>query len=487
MTELVTITKADEVYLLVEADRGVLREISEHFTFFVPGYKFTPAYKRGWDGKIRLFDLKNQALYVGLLKQLVQFCIEREYKVAIDYREFASDELSLVEAQQFVASIVEESLIPDHEVRDYQVDTFVHCVRNKRALFLSPTSSGKSFMIYLLVRWYDLPTLVIVDGTAPVKQMTDDFISYGCDPEKIHMITGGVDKSVRRDIIVSTWQSLQDMDKEWFDRFGLIIGDEAHHFQAKSFTDLMHKTTETEFKFGFTGTITDSKTDKMVLEGLFGPVKQIVTTKQLQEMGFVADLKIKCLVLQYDDATKKKLKGADYQKEMDFLVSSDARNNFIKNLAISQPKNTILFFQYVEKHGKVLYNLIKEAVPDRKVFFVHGGVDGNIRSDMRGEIEKADDAIIVASYGTFSTAISINNIHTLIFASPSKSKIRNLQSIGRGLRLHADKEFVTLFDVADNLISGAYKNYTIKHFAERAKIYDSESFEYTIYNIKLEE
>ncbi len=486
MSDIVSIEKYDEVYLTVKADRGILREISEEFTFLVPGYKFTPAFKKGWDGKIRLFDMKTQSLYVGLLKYLVIFCKEREYDIQIDYREFASEEVSEVEMLQFVKDIVSESKIKDFEVREYQYETFLHCVRNKRALFLSPTSSGKSFMIYLLARWYDLPTLLIVDGTAPVDQMAEDFEQYGYDSDKIHKIFGGVDKSVIKPITISTWQSLQGIDAEWFSRFGLIIGDEAHHFQAKSFMNLMHKTVETEYKFGFTGTITDSKTSKLVLEGLFGPVKQIVTTKQLQESGYIAELKIKCLILHYSDEEKKKIAGSSYQEEMDFLSRSSKRNKFLLNLALSQKKNTVLFFQYVEKHGKVLYDLIKEADPDRKIFFIHGGVDGSIRNEMRAEIEQCENAIMVASYGSFSTAISIKNIHSIIFGSPTKSKIRNLQSIGRVLRMHHAKDYATLFDISDNLIWKKKKNYTIGHFIERTKIYDSENFDYKIYNIELE-
>ena len=473
--------------MVIEADRGVLREISEEFTFVVPGYKFTPAYKRGWDGKIRLFNARNQTLYIGLLKYLLQFCSEREYDVKLeDYRDFAGEELSLVEMEKFVSSVVAESKIADFQVRDYQLETFLKCVRDGRALFLSPTSSGKSFMIYLLVRWYNVKTLLIVDGTAPVGQMADDFEMYGCDADKILEVRGGVDKNQDKQIVISTWQSLLDVDEKWLSQFDLIIGDEAHHFQAKTFVSLMEKTVSARHKFGFTGTITDSKTDKLVLEGLFGAVRKIVTTRELQEMGYVSDLKIQCLILHYTDEERKSLSGKTYAQEMKFLTGCEKRNKFLTNLALSQKKNTVLFFQYVETHGKVLYELIKRADPERQVFFVHGGVDGSIRNEMREDIEKAENAIIVASYGTFSTAISINNIHNIIFASPTKSKIRNLQSIGRGLRLHKDKDFVTLIDVADNLSWKSSKNYTISHFTERIKTYDSEDFNYKIYNIKLE-
>lgn len=493
MPELVKITKKDEVYLHIAADRGILKEISEEFTFMVPGYKFTPVFKQGrWDGRIRLFSLQTQEIYHGLLHEVKEFCKERNYDVQMNYADFAETQITAEEAYKFIHTIIPEVKIPtfDKEIRPYQLKSFIDCVRNSRLLLLSPTSSGKSFMIYLLIKWYKLKTLVIVDGTGPVHQMADDFISYGYDEDKIHKIFGGQEKVSDKNIVISTWQSLAKMPKAFFDQFGVIIGDEAHHFQAKSFTELMHKTTETQYKFGFTGTIDDSsKCNVLVLSGLFGPVVKIVSTAELMEQKHIADLRIKCIVLQYEDRIKRSLKNAEYSVEMDFISRSKARNIFIKNLAINKAnknQNTIIFFQYVEKHGKELYDIIRRET-NRPVFFIHGGVKGEIRNDMRAEIEKTDGAIIVASYGTFQTAISINNIHNLVFGSPSKSKIRNLQSIGRGLRKHHSKEYVTLYDLADNFIIGSWKNHTIRHFAERIKIYDSEKFKYTFMNIKLED
>lgn len=223
----------------------------------------------------------------------------------------------------------------------------------------------------------------------------------------------------------------------------------------------------------------------MVLEGLFGKVKQIVTTKELMDKGYVAELGIKCIVFQYPDEVKKKMKKCTYKKEIDFLISHEGRNRFIKNLAGSLKGNTLIFFNYVDEHGKILYNAIKDAFPDKRVYFIHGGVDGEIRNDVREELEKYDNCIGVVSYGTFQTAISIKNIWNMIFASPSKSRIRNLQSIGRGLRRNKKKTRVELYDLADNLILGTWKNHTIKHFAERINTYSEEKFKPKIYNVSL--
>ena len=160
---------------------------------------------------------------------------------------------------------------------------------------------------------------------------------------------------------------------------------------------------------------------------------------------------------------------------MDYLVTNIERNNFIKRLALSLKGNTLLLFQYVEKHGHVLEEIIKDN--DKEVFYIHGGVDADTREEIRHLVETKDNCIIVASSGTMSTGVNIRNIHNIIFASPSKSRVRNLQSIGRGLRKSDNNQITTLYDIADDLQT---KNYTLRHFVERVKLYNEEQFDYTI-------
>ena len=192
-------------------------------------------------------------------------------------------------------------------------------------------------------------------------------------------------------------------------------------------------------------------------------------------------------MLKYNDQTRKEMNRANYQDEIEFLISNEKRNNFIKNLAISRKGNTLVLFQMVEKHGDLLYNMIRDEVEDdRHIFFVHGGVDADQREEVRRITEGERSAIIVASYGTFSTGVNIRNLHNIIFASPSKSRVRNLQSIGRGLRKSDTKESATLYDISDDLTYKSWNNHTLKHFAVRVKTYNEEEFEYKIYKINLE-
>jgi superfamily II DNA or RNA helicase len=478
--EIIKIEKLDEIYNKVTADPGIAYEINEYFTFDVPGAKFMPSYRnKMWDGKIRLYNTMTGYLYAGLNKYVEDFARTRGYD--IEYvTDFSADEFSLKEAMDFINDL---NVPTKFQHRDYQIEAFVYAVRNRRALMLSPTASGKSFIIYLLTRYYDTKTLIIVPTTSLVHQMAGDFAEYGYTGT-IHKIQAGVDKNINQQITISTWQSIYKLDKSWFKQFNLVIGDEAHLFKAKSLTSILSKLPVCPYRFGFTGTLDGSGTHKLVLEGLFGPVKQVITTSELIQQKHLSNFLIKAIILKYPDKERQLVASYDYQKEMDWLVRCPERNNFIKNLALSLKGNTLLLFQYVDKHGKVLFDLIKQAT-DKPVFYVHGGVDGQEREEIRAIVEHKASSIIVASYGTFSTGVNIRNLHNIIFASPSKSKIRNLQSIGRGLRKSETKSDATLYDIADDLSWKTKKNFTILHFVERMKIYNEEKFDYKIYPVNL--
>ena len=481
------IKKVNEVHMKIEAEPVIKQELSDFFTFVVPNARFTPAYKsRMWDGKIRLFDNRTSRLYLGLFPYVEHFARERNYDINKEDDVGVQEEFSVVEAKEFV-----ESLKLPHTIRDYQLDSFIHCIRNNRSLIVSPTASGKSLIIYTILNWYADArladkALIIVPTISLVQQMATDFVEYGCEKDEIHQITAGADKETNKRIVISTWQSLQKMPWEYFQQYDTVVGDECHLFKAKSLTEIMTKLTNTKYRFGFTGTLDGTQTHKLVLEGLFGKVKQFVKTKDLIDREQLANFRIKALLLTYTEEERKLVSKMKYQDEMDFLVGSQKRNHFIQNLALSLTGNTLLLFQYVEKHGKILHDLItSKAEKNRKVFFVYGGTDADTREQIRSITEQEKNAIIIASYGTFSTGINIRNLHNIVFGSPSKSRIRNLQSIGRGLRLGDNKETATLFDIADDLRWKKSQNYTLSHFIERMKLYHEEEFECKQYTINI--
>jgi superfamily II DNA or RNA helicase len=492
MIEEISIDKKNEVHMLVQAEPGIEQEISEYFTFFIPGYKFMPSFKnKMWDGKIRLYNLRSKELYIGLLDHLLRFTKERQYK--IEYKSFprSLNKYNKKDYERFV-----KSLVLNLQARDYQIDAFLYAINHERCLLLSPTASGKSFIIYLLLRYYQqkLPNfkaLIVVPTTSLVAQMKSDFADYSKTDnwdvsENVHQIYAGKDRVSSEPIYISTWQSLYKMTINYYAGFDFILGDEAHLFKAKSLTSIMEKTVKTKYKFGTTGTLDGTLTHKLVLEGLFGKTHTVTTTKELIDKKTLSPFRIKCLVLQYPEKLCQQVKSYNYKEELNVIVSNEGRNRFIRNLAISLTNNTLVLFQMVEKHGRIIYDLIKEKAKDeRKIFFVYGGTETTDREDIRGIVENETNAIIVASYGTFSTGINITNLHNVIFASPSKSRVRNLQSIGRGLRKNESKEIATLYDIADDFSYKSYKNYTLKHFVERIKLYNEEQFEYTIITVPI--
>jgi superfamily II DNA or RNA helicase len=422
---------------------------------------------------------------------LLRFTKERQYK--IEYKSFprSLNKYNKKDYERFV-----KSLVLNLQARDYQIDAFLYAINHERCLLLSPTASGKSFIIYLLLRYYQqkLPNfkaLIVVPTTSLVAQMKSDFADYSKTDnwdvsENVHQIYAGKDRVSSEPIYISTWQSLYKMTINYYAEFDFILGDEAHLFKAKSLTSIMEKTVKTKYKFGTTGTLDGTLTHKLVLEGLFGKTHTVTTTKELIDKKTLSPFQIKSLVLQYPEKLCQQVKSYNYKEELNVIVSNEGRNRFIRNLAISLTNNTLVLFQMVEKHGRIIYDLIKEKAKDgRKIFFVYGGTETTDREDIRGIVENETNAIIVASYGTFSTGINITNLHNVIFASPSKSRVRNLQSIGRGLRKNESKEIATLYDIADDFSYKSYKNYTLKHFVERIKLYNEEQFEYTIITVPI--
>ena len=481
------ISKKNEVYVRVETEPNIARELSDFFTFEVPGARFMPTYrKRIWDGKIRLYNMMNGEIYLGLIPYIQEFAkrndIDIEYKGDVNATQSS---FTHGVCKGFIRNIKPKSNGKSIELRDYQTDAVVHAIRNNRSLLLSPTASGKSLIIYLLSRWYESNRiLILVPTTSLVEQMYTDFLDYGYLESKMQKIYQGYSKDISSEVTISTWQSLYKMPRKFFEQFGCILGDEVHLFKAKSLTNIMNKMHMTKYRHGFTGTLDGTQTHRLILEGLFGSVNKVTSTKELMEKKTLAKLKIKCIVLQYPDADCKFMKDQSYQDEVDLIVRDERRNKFILNLTTHLKGNTLVLFQFVEKHGAVLYDMMKDL--NRKVFYVHGGTDTQTREEIREITENEKNAIIVASYGTFSTGINIRNLHNVVFSSPSKSRIRVLQSIGRGLRTTNDKTGATLIDIADDFTWKSKQNFTLRHFMERINIYNEEEFDYTIKNLKIE-
>jgi superfamily II DNA or RNA helicase len=480
-----TVKKKNEVYITIHSEEEhVHRELSDYFTFEVPEAKFlkkNPRYKY-WDGTIRLYSPGTGELYHGLRKHLEMWAYEKQYNISYEKNDWYGD---VDDPNDFVSPRGVKTFmdkISKIKPRPYQYKAVYEALKNNRKLLLSPTGSGKSLMIYSIVRYYAATAkkiLIVVPTTSLVEQMVSDFTEYGWDADSfIHKIYGGKDKVTDKNIIISTWQSIYKFPKRYFDDIDCVIGDEAHLFKSKSLTGIMTKLHNAKYRFGFTGTLDGSKTHKWVLEGLFGDYERVTKTDDLIKSGYLSKFRIKVLLCQHAPEHFE-----SYHDEIDYLVENKGRNNLIKNLVRDLDGNTLVLFNYVEKHGEPLYDLINNNVDNaRKVFFVHGGTDVEDREEVRQLTETENNAIIIASYGTFSTGINIKRLHNIIFASPSKSRIRNLQSIGRVLRKGEGKDIATLYDIADD-IGG--QNYTLRHLNERVNIYNEENFKYEVIRVNL--
>ena len=485
MADLV-IQKKNEVYLKVQAEPHLHKEAAEYFTFDIPSAKYMQKTRRykGWDGKVRLYSPATGEIYCGLINYLTDWAKEKGYHYEyLESEHFGhpKDQNELITPESVVGFV--KALRLPVKVRDYQYAAIYESLRYNRALLLSPTASGKSLMIYSLVRFHvnvKRNVLIIVPTTSLVEQMYKDFKEYGWNvKDHCHRIYGGKEKYTDHNVVISTWQSIYKEPRKWFEKFDVVIGDEAHLFKAKSLTAIMNKLHGCKYRIGFTGTLDGTECNQLVLEGVFGKCSKVTKTSELMEKGHVAKLKVEVIVLKHDEQIFE-----GYQDEMEYLCEHEQRNHFIRNLACDLKGNTLVLFNYVEKHGLPLYEMINSHT-DRPVHLVYGGVDVDDREHIRRLVENENDQIIVASYGTFSTGINIRRLHNLVFASPSKSRVRNLQSIGRVLRQSRGKEVATLYDIADDISRDSGKNYTLLHLFERLKIYKEENFNYEIVEIKL--
>lgn len=510
MIEKIRVKLKNHVYLQIDCDLGIKYELRDHFTFDVPGARYMPKFRAGvWDGKISLFNISTATLYAGVYDELLEFAKAREYEVELVESPYGlpGEKLNILpeDLVEYCKSLEVQSGNKDIKTRSYQYESVFRSLRDKRKTIVSPTGSGKSLIIYFIVRYLldtlDSRSLIVVPTTSLVHQMKTDFEDYSTknkfDVESnVHMIMGGYEKNANKKIFISTWQSLMRLPTEWFSKFDCVIIDECQGAKSTELQKLLEKCDNVPFRFGTTGSLSKSATHKMMIKGVLGPTMQVAKTKELMDKKQLSSINIKCIVLNHPNEVKdlfkksKKKENLDqrkeYEREMDYIVSCEKRNKFIRNLALSLEGNTLILYRYVEKHGDVLNEMFLKKVGDRKYFYVHGSTAVEDREDVRKIVETSSNAIILASYGIFGAGTNIKRIHNVILASPSKSLVVVLQAIGRGLRLASDKTVLNLFDISDDMsYNNKKKNFTYKHMVERLNIYTSEEFPYTITKVDI--
>lgn len=476
------------------SDYGVEQELSEFFTFFAKDYKFLPAFKSGqWDGRIRLFNLRNKTLYKGLIKVLIKFCADRDYPLDIPASLDNEVGISRDEVQSFM-----KSLKLPHEIRDYQLTGVHYALNNKRSLLEAATSSGKSMMIYSAIRHHqkaDRRVLLIVPNLNLVKQMFSDFQEYAVDTDwdvfqNVHTLYSGKERVFQAPVIISTWQTLLSMlksDQQAFIELAgctdVIIGDEAHQFKSTEVTRVMDAFESVEWRCGTTGTLDGIQLNILTLTGLFGPPLKVITARELIDQGFATPIEIRIMVLKHPEAIRKAFKGMTYTEEVAHIISNPKRNMFIAQLAKACTGNTLILYNYVARHGDLIHEKLKQIIPEgRNVYYIHGEVDVEIREQIRKIVEKENDAIILATSSLMSTGTNMPSIENLIQTMPGKSDTRLRQGAGRTLRLKSGKYIAKVFDIADDYRWKTWKNTAMKHLDERIKIYSQQEFPMKVIN-----
>lgn len=500
ITPTIFVEPINDVFIRVYSDPGIEAELSEFFCFDVPGARFTPKYRSGlWNGKAYLYSAVKKTLYKGLFNYLRTFCTDNGYELrASNLDSIQDDSISRDEIEKYCVDLNCYSKGQPIVPRDYQVELIYQALKQKRMIGQSPTSSGKSLALYILIRYHldqGRRILLIVPRSMLVEQMFSDFEDYSSHnnwsaDENCQRIYTGYEKNFDKPVTITTWQSIHKQPLYFFkkNQWDVVLGDEAHSFASAALISIMEKLIDTPYRLGVTGTVSNrgAKINTLTLEGLFGSVIKIITTKQLMEQNKIAQLKINQLVIKHPDEHRKLISRTDYQSEMDFIVSNMKRNSFISNLATACTGNTLILTQYVEKHCDVLFNMLNEKIGHKRpVFIIHGGVSVEDREDIRKKLEKLTDCILVSTFGTFSTGVNAPSIENIIFASPSKSSIRTLQSIGRGLRLKEGKTHCKLFDLVDDFSWKKKHNHTLKHGTERYHIYNEEQFQIKLTEVNI--
>ncbi|AFQ22662.1 DNA helicase [Stenotrophomonas phage IME13] len=482
----------------VVCEDSIFYEMREYFSFKADGYQFSPRFKcGGWSGDIFLLGYDHLLPY-GLVTQAIKFAEQNDYKIVVDPLIMERQNISRSEFDAWVNS--KDIYSGNNKITPhwYQADAVYEGICAKRKLLNLPTSAGKSLIQALLSLWYlenyKGKVLVIVPTTSLVNQMIDDFVDYRLFPREAMLgIKSGTVKDSNALIYVSTWQSAIKQKKEWFDQFGCVMNDECHLSTGTSIKKIIESVDHIPFKYGLSGSLRDGKANILQYVGMFGDIFRPVTTKQLMEEGQVCDLQVKAIQLGYSSEDRTSARKFSYDEEIKFITNHTKRNKVVCSMAkkiADKNENAFVMFR-LKAHGMALYNTLRKIHDPGKVHFISGDTDTEIRDQMKIIAEGGTGHVFVASYGVFSTGVSIKNLHHIIFAHPVKSKVTVLQTIGRVLRKHSSKSIATVWDIIDDIgiinVHGKYtkKNYALTHAIERIERYVSEKFNYTLHKISL--
>jgi len=474
------------LYKVQEDDLDILKDLNSYFAIKIPGSEFIPAVKAGrWDGKKRFFDIQRRTLPIGLLGEIINYCKVRKLPIKLqDKEKHLGEDYQTCDVVDLFKQISSE----DFEPRDYQVSAIKAAIKAKNLSLVSPTGSGKSYMIYGLIRYLMMKVkkiLLIVPSTNLVEQMYSDFESYGWSDLNFYVskLYSGQLPNYNHPVLISTWQSLQKKEPEFFQEFEAVIVDEMHGASADVLTKICQMCFFAEYRYGFTGTIPPDRFSNYSAISYIGPPLQITTTFKLIEEGSLSQMKVINYLVVYPENERKQNCSRGYQDEIRFVEEHAGRNKIWLDIfkKIPQKENSLILLNHLA-HIEKVKEYIEKNLLDRKVFTITGSVETAEREITRKLTDSSEGIIIVASYGTMAVGVNIKNLSNIIFGSSTKSWVRCLQSIGRGLRLHPNKDGMIVWDICDYLAykktekQGLKTNHLLRHATARKKIYEAQQF-----------
>lgn len=499
MTETLPISIKDNVFLELETTQHQALELSDYFSHYVKNYRFMPKFKFGqWDGKIRFYNRALRQLPIGLLPELLKFCDRYSYvpEFKQNVQDLYTNTISENDLDEFLKTIPLK-----YTPRDYQVEAFKKLIKNNRGVVQLNTGLGKSLVIYMLVHWLKQfgDVLIIVPSINLVTQLYNDFADYGYEniDSEVSKVYGLSKDTGLKKVVISTWQSQYTKSPDQFTRYNSFIIDETHTCRNTSGTSKTTKKNNEKpttgavkeiatmcynarYRFGLTGTLSDDKCDMMTLRGYIGEVLMETRSSEYIEKGVLSKIKIVNLFCKYPEEICRTIRKAkvQYQDELDYTLGYAKRNDALDFIlkCVRPEENVLLLVTKIEKQLKPLEQYIRQKYPNKKLRIIYGKTEGEEREQIRQAMENDSGTILLASYGTLSTGVNIKKIHHIIFYSSYKSKIKVLQSIGRGLRTHSEKEMLITWDVVDDIRVGKFRNNIFKQWEERIKYYQEQGF-----------
>jgi superfamily II DNA or RNA helicase len=499
MSDEMLVEKIDEVYFKIHCSYEQAVGLKNHMSCFAPNHVHSPRFKaRAWDGKISFFNMQTQLMPIGLVDKLTDFAFKNDYDLnfAFEKSEFV-DDISEQQMQDFYRMVFNDT---DFFPRDYQ-HTAIHSALNaRRGVIEAGTGAGKSLCIYSIIRYAMAVTkgkfLLVVPRISLVNQMFSDFVEYGWDEaiDNICVLHAGNPYDGNKRILISTWQSIYKKGGEFFEQFESVVVDEVHGVSEKStaLRAILGNCNNARYRFGLTGTLPTFPADLYNIVGYLGPRVSQISSKELMDRGVLSDLEIINILIRYTDAEIKKSRKMNYPEEVSFIIDHPLRNKvfgfILKN--INRDENSLILCDRLA-HLESICKYLSAKFPDRKIVKIHGAVDAKLRETIRKDIDNENGTIIVATYATLSTGVNIKKLHNVFFASSSKSMIKVLQSIGRGLRKHEDKKMMRLWDLVDDLrwkkrTGTIGENYVFEHFVQRYAIYKKQGFKCVNKTLKIQ-